>query len=176
MKCATVTVFKFFWADQDVEQEQWLRQMSLKGLHLKKINLLQMWTFEKGEPADMAYRVDFNSAAPTAEYRQLMEDAGWERAACLTGWQYWRTAAVNGSLPEIFTDAKSKEAKFKRLLTLIVVCCLPGAMLFLTPNLRHALSTFSWPFNAVLLGALGLNLAALLRLVARLVRMRREQR
>ena len=61
MSKATCTKFKFFFADQDVEQEQWLRAMALKGLHLKKLNLLQMWTFVKGEPADMVYRVDFNS-------------------------------------------------------------------------------------------------------------------
>ena len=175
MKCATVTVFKFFWADQDVEQEQWLRQMSLKGLHLKKLNLLQLWTFEKGEPADMVYRVDFNSASPTAEYRQLLEDAGWERAACLTGWQYWRTEAVNGSLPEIFTDGKSKEAKFKRLMTLIAICILPGVILFSSAGMRHALSTFSMPYLVVIVAALMLNVAGLVRLVARLVRMRREQ-
>lgn len=175
MKCATVTVFKFFWPDQDVEQEQWLRQMSLKGLHLKKINLLQLWTFEKREPADMVYRVDFSSAAPTTEYRQLLKDAGWERAACLTGWQYWRTEAVNGSLPEIFTDAKSKEAKFKRLMTLIVIGILPSVILFSSAGMRHALSTFSLPFIVVIVAALMFNVAGLVRLIARLVRMRRKQ-
>jgi hypothetical protein len=175
MRKATCTKFKFFFADQDVEQEQWLRAMALKGLHLKKLNLLQLWTFVKGEPADMVYRVDFNNEWQKPDYRQLLEDAGWERAAHLTGWQYWRTKAVNGRAPELFTDAKSKAAKFNRLVATLVVCCLPGAILFLTPTLRHALSTFSWPFIAVLLGTLGLNAAALVRLVARLVRLRREQ-
>jgi hypothetical protein len=175
MKCATVTVFKFFWPDQDVEQEQWLRQMSLKGLHLEKLNLLQLWTFVKGEPADMVYRVDFNSASERADYRQLLEDAGWERAACLTGWQYWRTRAVNGRLPEIFTDAKSKEAKFKRLMTLIGLCSLPSVFLFASPSMRHALSAMSMPFLVVIVGAFLLNVAGLVRLIARVFRMRREQ-
>jgi hypothetical protein len=175
MKRETVTIFKLFWADQDVEQEQWLRQMSLKGLHLEKLNLLQLWTFVKGEPTDMVYRVDFNNESEKADYRQLLEDAGWERAASLTGWQYWRTRAVNGRLPEIFTDAKSKEAKFKRLMTLIVICMLPSVFLFVSPSTRHALPTMSVPFLVVIVVALMLNAAGLVRLVARLFRMRREQ-
>lgn len=175
MSNATCTRFKFFFADQDVEQEQWLRAMALKGLHLKKLNVLQMWTFAKGEPADMVYRVDFNNEWQKPDYRQLLEDAGWERAACLTGWQYWRTKAVNGRSPELFTDSKSKAAKFNRLMLTLVVCCLPGAILFSTPELRHALSTLSMPFIALLVGIFGLNVAALVRLAARLVRLRREQ-
>lgn len=175
MSNATCTRFKFFFADQDVEQEQWLRAMALKGLHLKKLNLLQLWTFEKGAPADMVYRVDFNAHEAKTDYRKLMEDAGWERAACLTGWQYWRTAAVNGHLPEIFTDAKSKAGKFKRLMTLIVICTLPSVVLFADAGMRHALSSFSLPYLVVIVAALMLNMAALVRLIARLVRMRREQ-
>ena len=175
MSKATCTRFKFFLPDQDVEQEQWLRAMALKGLHLKKLNLLQLWTFEKGEPADMVYRVDFNTEWPNADYCQLLEDAGWERAACLTGWQYWRIKAVNGRSPEIFTDAKSKESKFKRLMTLIVICTLPSVILFASTGMRHALSTFSMPFLVVIVAAFMLNLAGLVRLVARLVRMRRGQ-
>ena len=175
MSSATVTKFKFFWGDQDVEQEQWLREMALRGLHLKKLNLLMMWTFVRGEPADMVYRVDFNIAKEKPEYRQLLEDAGWELAACLTGWQYWRTRAVNGRSPELFTDSLSKEAKLKRLMALIVVCSIPSVILFISPTMRHALSTLSWPFLAVIVGAFALNVVGLLRLVARLVRTRREQ-
>lgn len=174
MSSATVTKFKFFWTDQDVEQEQWLRQMALRGLHLKKLNLLMMWTFVRGEPADMVYRVDFNIETAKPEYRQLLEDAGWELAACLTGWQYWRARAVNGRSPELFTDSPSKQAKLKRLITLIVVCSIPSVILFISPSMRHGLSGLSWPFLAVIVGAFGLNVVALLRLVARMLRMRRE--
>lgn len=34
MSTATVKHFKWFWPDQDIEQEQWLRAMALQGLHL----------------------------------------------------------------------------------------------------------------------------------------------
>jgi hypothetical protein len=175
MSRATVTRFKFFFPDQDVEQEQWLRAMALKGLHLQKLNMLQLWTFARGEPADMVYRVDFNNGSAKPDYRQLLEDAGWERAACLSGWQYWRTRSVDGRSPELFTDAASKAAKFKRLMTLLFVCSLPSVFLFASPSMRHALSSSSWPFLAVIVGAFGLNLVGMARLVARLVRVRREQ-
>ena len=175
MSSATVTKFKWFWPDQDVEQEQWLRAMAQQGLHLRSLNLLQRWTFVKGEPADMVYRVDFNSHADKPDYRKLLEDAGWERAASLTGWQYWRTKAVNGRAPELFTDTASKSVKFWRLLGLIFVCCLPAAILFSSPASRDGLSTLSWPFVALLITAYGLNLVGVVRLFARLVKMRSVQ-
>lgn len=175
MSSATVTKFKFFWSDQDVEQEQWLREMALRGLHLKRLNLPMIWTFVRGEPADMVYRLDFGIDKGKPEYRQLLQDAGWELAACLTGWQYWRTRAINGRSPELFTDSPSKQAKLKRLITLIVVSGIPSVILFASPRLRHGLSGMSWPFLAVVVGALALNLVTLLRLVARVLRMRRAQ-
>ena len=174
MSSATVTKFKFFFPDQDVEQEQWLRAMAQKGLHLKKLNVLQLWTFTRGEPADMVYRVDFNNESVKPDYRQLMGDAGWERAACLSGWQYWRTKSVDGRSPELFTDAASKAAKFKRLMALLFVCSLPSVFLFASPRMRHALSALSWPFLALIVGAFGLNLVGMARVVARMFRMQRE--
>lgn len=170
MSGATVRKYKWFWHDQDVEQEQWLRAMALQGLHLKSVSFVT-WTFTRGAPADIVYRVDFNQSVPAA-YRQLLEDAGWEHAAEAQCWHYWRTAA-NGAQPELFTDAASKSAKFKRLLGALVMCLVPTLIMISNPQrASYFLTQLSWPF----LVAIGLGLAvigiAIGRLVVRLWRTR----
>ena len=70
---------------------------------------------------------------------------------------------------------KSKSAKFNRLIVTLIVACLPGAILFSSATLRHALSTLPWPLIALLVGTYALNVAGLVRLTARLIQLRREQ-
>lgn len=52
MSGATVNKFKWFWHDQDVEQEEWLRAMALQGLHLESVSWLR-WTFHEGAPKNI---------------------------------------------------------------------------------------------------------------------------
>jgi hypothetical protein len=138
----TVTKFKFFWAHQDQEQEAWLRAMAAQGLYLVSVNPLCVWTFRRGAPADVVYRVDFNNRADDG-FSQLMQDAGWKLAATTTGWQYWCTPVRNGREPEIFTDTASKVKKFQRLLALLVCSALPAFIVLVTidkPSLPERLS------------------------------------
>ncbi len=128
MSANTVKVFKLFWADQDVEQEIWLREMANKGLHLKSLNVFCQWTFERGAPADVAYQIDFTSSKDP-HYNQLLRDDGWENAAELTGWQYWRKPVEDGVEPAIFTDEASKIQKFKSVLLVLSLLTLPTAMM-----------------------------------------------
>jgi hypothetical protein len=172
MSSATVKKFKWFWHDQDVEQEHWLRSMAQQGLHLKKLNVLQQWTFEKGEPADIVYRVDFNTQSAKPEYRLLLEDAGWEQAMEHHGWQYWRTAAVDGRAPEIFTDAKNRNAKFTRLLGLIAISSLPLAYAFFGHPPHYLLEQLSAPFLVLLAAGAFINAVALVRLSAKVLKSR----
>jgi Protein of unknown function (DUF2812) len=132
MSGSTVTTFKFFWAHQDEQQEAWLRSQAQKGLHLVNVNPFCFWTFRRGEPADIVYRVNYANTwdKSDSDFRQFMEDAGWTLAATTVGWQYWATPAVNGKAPEIFTDAPSKAKKFEQLLIVIALCALPSASWF----------------------------------------------
>lgn len=168
-----VRKFKFFWADQMVEQEQWLSAMARQGLHLESVNVLCVWTFVRGAPADVVYQVDFNSHE-SADYNQLLQDAGWERAASLTGWQYWRTDAINGRSPELFTDLDSKKLRYRRLVALIMLCLFPAAILMTSESSRDAVAGMSWPFLVVLIVLYGMNIVGLLRLLLRLAGMRSD--
>ena len=127
MSKATVTKLKWFWADQDLEQETWLREMARQGLHLQQI-VAVVWTFVKGEPADIVYRVDYSSQARNSDYNRLLEDAGWECATTSAGWHYWRKAAVDGKAHEIFTDGESKIVRFRQVLAIMLALSLPAVL------------------------------------------------
>ena len=173
MSGAVVKKFKLFWADQDVEQEEWLRSMARQGLHLRKLNWLQQWSFVKGEPADVVYRVDYHREVEPA-YQRLLEDAGWELGAQFFGWQYWRTPAVNGHAQQLFTDRASNAAKFKRLLATIGLLSLPMLVMLILPGKSRALEVVSMPFLIAILGLFAINMIGVARLAIRLVKLQRE--
>jgi hypothetical protein len=145
MSGSTVTTFKLFWAHQDEQQEAWLRSQAQKGLHLVNVNPFCFWTFRRGEPADIVYRVNYSNswAAHGSDFHQFMEDAGWQLAATTVGWQYWATPAVNGKAPEIFTDAPSKAKKFEHLLAWIIPWFLPSMLWFLIVDWQGMLARMS---------------------------------
>jgi hypothetical protein len=146
--------------------------MARQGLHLEGLNILCTWTFVKGEPADTVYRVDYNDES--ADYRQLLEDAGWTRAASLMGWQYWQTKAANGRSPELFTDVKSKKARFRRMMAQVLTGLFPGTLFLTSPATREAVSELSGPFIVALVLLYGVALVGLLRLFIRIATMRSD--
>ncbi|WP_374584217.1 DUF2812 domain-containing protein [Pseudoduganella sp.] len=114
--------FKWFWDDADHTCERWLEQQARAGLHLKRVHALRMlFVFERGEPAEVTYRIDFRLTRTDAHYLQLFEDAGWQRVDEQLGWQFWRAPAGMARTTEIFTDAESMGRKYKYLIVLFVV-------------------------------------------------------
>lgn len=165
MSTSTVSKYKWFWADQDLEQEAWLREMARQGLHLSHVVICR-WTFVKGEPSDVVYRVDYSSKTRNSDYNRLFEDAGWECAATAAGWHYWRRKVVDGKAPEIFTDSESKIARFRTVLGVLIVVSVP--MTISIPNMANALS----PAMMALIGLVfALNLYGAIRLIVRISRL-----
>jgi hypothetical protein len=146
MSDTTVTKFKFFLAHEDGPQETWLRAMAQQGLYLVDVNPLCFWTFRRGEPADIVYRVNYSSDSTETDFHQLMGDAGWTLAATTVGWQYWRTPAVNGKSPQIFTDEASRARKFKQLLGVLIVSSMPLMVWLVLVDKRLVLAQLSLPF------------------------------
>jgi hypothetical protein len=110
--------FKWFWPWQDERLESWLGQMSQQGWHLASAGWPARYTFTRGEPTDLIYRLDWQEASRKEQpnYRQLFADAGWEHISSHAGWQIFRRPAADVALPEIYTDFASKVAKYERMI------------------------------------------------------------
>ena len=148
----TVKIYKWFWPDQDEQQEQWLRARASEGLHLHKPATFCGWTFKKGEAADVAYRIDYQTSRSPL-YRDLFEDAGWECVGESFGWHYWRKAVVNGKAEEIFTDNASKIDKYRRVLIMLALGITPMTVLMITSSPSNFLLNLS-PVSRVLFSAI----------------------
>ena len=122
--------FKWFWAWQDEDEEDWLRKMSNEGWHLAGIGFPTIYSFESGEARDYVYRLDYRShwRMDKEDYRQLYRDAGWEYVEEMAGWHYFRQQAQPGEELEIYTDAESKIEKYQRLLAFLGILILPLAI------------------------------------------------
>ncbi|WP_332860337.1 DUF2812 domain-containing protein [Janthinobacterium svalbardensis] len=167
-----VKKFKWWWVWQDGMHERWLQEQARQGLHLHASDPLGIrMTFERGAPADMAYRWDFPGVKADPVYTQLFIDGGWERVVDVAGWRCWRKPVVDGKIPEIFTDVPSKVRKYQRNLVFLLVCGLPLLMVVVAPASRHAL--LAEPRVATVAGASLLMLAyAVGKLVQRVRQLR----
>ncbi len=168
-----VRKFRWFWDDADHAIERWLESMAREGLHLKRIRCLRtLFIFERGEPAEVAYRVDFQLRRVGPDYLQLFQDAGWERVDDFLGWQYWRAPAGNVRGAEIFTDVESMSRKYKYLIWLFVVPLvlqLPYAAMRLHDRWNKAPAMV-----ALILGTYAVALYCVARLVKRLRSLRQQ--
>jgi hypothetical protein len=128
----TIRKYRLFWAWQDDKEEAWLREMSLEGLHLASLGFPGFYYFTAGEPANYVYRLDFITESKDYQsYLQLFKDAGWEHLGRMGGWQYFRTLADEGELPEIYSDLDSKILKYRRILVYLSIF-LPISVIFLS--------------------------------------------
>ncbi len=168
-----VRKFRWFWDDADHAIERWLEDMARQGLHLKRIRCLRtLFIFERGEPADVKYRIDFQLWRIDQNYLQLFQDAGWERVDELLGWQYWRAPAAKVRGAEIFTDVESMSRKYKYLIWLFVVPLalqLPYTVVRIQERWDKAPAMV-----ALLLGAYAISLYCIARLVKRLRSLRQQ--
>jgi len=118
----TTRQFHWFWAWEDEKEEAYLRKMALDGWHFKSVSFPGYYMFEKGEPRDDFYRLDFlSNYKDKDDYLQLFKDAGWSHVGEYGSWQYFRKTAVNDEAPEIFTDNESKQKKYSRILLYLII-------------------------------------------------------
>ena len=111
--------FKWFWPWQDQQEETWLQDWARAGLHLRSSDGFGFYTFEKSEPAETVYRLDYNylQKSEREQYLQLFEDAGWDYVGEMNSWHYFRKSLAANQRAEIFTDNESKVQKYKRFLS-----------------------------------------------------------
>ena len=142
-------------ADYDREA-LYLRKMHAEGWKLKEVTYSNLvvavkYTFEKCQPDQVSYQLDFYpmKKSERTSYLQLFKDCGWEHITDFNGFSYFRKAhseIESDAEFEIYNDAVGKLAVVKRIL---IMRMLPILLLFLAllPIFSKFLSggsSFSW--------------------------------
>ena len=142
-------------ADYDREA-LYLRKMHAEGWKLKEVTYSNLvvavkYTFEKCQPEQVSYQLDFYpmKKSDRASYLQLFKDCGWEHITDFNSFSYFRKAhseIESNAEFEIYNDAAGKLAMVKRILTmrmlpilLLFLALLPVFSKFVTGG-----SSFSW--------------------------------
>lgn len=116
MKTTKRTLKFFSVADWEAE-ENYLRKMHCEGWKFVSGGFL--YTFERCEPEDVIYQLDYNEDARKdgEAYRQLFADAGWEYVQEFGGYSYFRKPASEMKENEegIFCDDASRLEMVKRV-------------------------------------------------------------
>ena len=142
-------------ADYDREAF-YLRKMHAEGWKLKEVSYSSLvvavkYTFEKCQPEQVSYQLDFYpmKKSERASYLQLFKDCGWEHVTDFNGFSYFRkphSEIESDSEFEIYNDAAGKLAMVKRILTMrmLPILILFSALLPVFSKLVSGVSYFSW--------------------------------
>jgi hypothetical protein len=174
MKTKLIYKNKWIWGWEDDKEEAWLRQLANEGLHLVKLTWLGVYAFQRGEPRDIVYRMDYyySSQGDYQNYLQLFRDAGWELVGKFLGWQYFRKPVEHGESPEILTDNESKIKKYQNLMTVVALSA-PVSLISIILISQDTLSPFMMLVLAILVlicGFYAFCIAGILRRINQLKR------
>jgi hypothetical protein len=144
---ATKRVFRFFSTWNDRWLEWWLTEQERAGWRLARVGLFS-FRFERVVPAEVAYRLDIgpSSRRDCGEYLGLFRDAVWEHVGSCGIWQYFRKPVLDGEVPQIHTDPRSRLAMCRRLLAFLATM-LGALVLLFAPSvarLGRGLAPYRW--------------------------------
>ena len=142
-------------ADYDREA-LYLRKMHTMGWKLKKVTYSNLvvavkYTFEKCQPEQVSYQLDFYpmKKSERASYLQLFKDCGWEHIIDFNGFSYFSkpySQIESDAEFEIYNDAAGRLAMVKRILTMrmLPILLLFSALLPVFSKFVSGVSSFSW--------------------------------
>jgi hypothetical protein len=127
----TKTLFRFYTLFEYEEEEAFLENQHKNGWKVVDFKLPGFYKFEKCEPENMLYRIDFTNenGSKNAEYQQMFADNGWEFLWSVNGFSIFRkplAANTNDNSNEIFSDNSSRlqmlqKIQQRRLLPLVTI-------------------------------------------------------
>ena len=112
------TVFKYFTIPQYQQEEDYLSDMNEKGWRFAHATFPGFYHFEKCEPGQATYRLDYNREGikNKDEYIQMFSDCGWEHICDFVGYSYFRKEGeAREEREEIFCDDSSRLDMMKRV-------------------------------------------------------------
>lgn len=130
--------FRIFNICEWKKEEDFLRQQHKAGWKFTHVNLIGCYYFNKCEPEDVIYQLDYNSdcTIDKTEYIQMFSDCGLEYLQDLFGYSSFRkpVSEMNGKEEEIFCDDASRLEMMKRvfrgrlrpLLVIFFLCVMPN--------------------------------------------------
>ena len=142
-------------ADYDREA-LYLGKMHAQGWKLKEVNYSNLvvavkYTFEKCQPEQVSYQLDFYlmRKSDRASYLQLFKDCGGEHITDFNGFSYFRklhSGIESDTEFEIYNDAAGKLAMVKRILTMrmLPILLLFSALLPVFSKFVSGGNYFSW--------------------------------
>lgn len=134
------TVYKYFSIPKYRKEEEYLSSMHEQGWRLTKVSFPGFYHFEKCEPENVSYRLDYNQEGirNKDEYVKMFADCGWEYLFDFVGYSYFRKAGMDGEeKEEIFCDDESRLEMMRRvfkgrilpLISLFVLVIIPQLLL-----------------------------------------------
>lgn len=149
-------VYRLFTIADYEREALYFREMHAKGWKLRKVSYSILlfavkYTFEKCQPEQMSYQLDFYpmKKSERASYLQLFKDCGWEHITDFNGFSYFRklhSGIESDAEFEIYNDAAGKLAMVKRILTrrMLPILLLFLALLPVFSKFVSGGSSFSW--------------------------------
>ena len=149
-------VYRIFTIADYERETLYFREMHAKGWKLRKVSYSILlfavkYTFEKCQPEQMSYQLDFYpmKKSERASYLQLFKDCGWEHITDFNGFSYFRklhSGIESDTEFEIYNDAAGKLAMVKRILTMrmLPILLLFSALLPVFSKFVSGGNYFSW--------------------------------
>ena len=110
--------FRWFSITEYEKEAEYLRRRHKEGWKFKNVTYPGIYIFEKCEPQDVIYQLDYNpdGIKNQGEYVQMFEDCGWEYLKEFAGYTYFRKPAEKMEKEEnIFCDDQSRLDLLNRL-------------------------------------------------------------
>lgn len=149
-------VYRIFTIADYEREALYFREMHAKGWRLKEVSYSNLvvavkYTFEKCQPEQVSYQLDFYpmKKSERASYLQLFKDCGWEHITDFNGFSYFSkpySEIESDTEFEIYNDAAGKLAMVKRILTMrmLPILLLFSTLLPIFSKLVSGVSYFSW--------------------------------
>ena len=134
----TKTEVRFFTITEWEKEQDYLRQQHQKGWKFVRVNFIGLYHFEKCEPEDVIYQLDYNPEGleHKEEYVQMFRDCGWEYLQDYVGYSYFRkAAALMDGEEEIFCDDASRADMMRRVFAGRYLSVFIILVLLILPNL-----------------------------------------
>lgn len=132
---------RFFTIAEWDKEEEYLRKRHLEGWKFTYLVIPGIYHFEKCEPEDVVYQLDYNEEGlkNKEEYVQMFRDCGWEYLQDYAGYSYFRkpVAEMEGEEEAIFCDDESRLEMLRRVLNGRFVPLLVILGMVILPNLFH---------------------------------------